>query len=165
MNSAWAIVVGAIIALVGSVVTPWIREALETKRRQAEIDREDVHVRKQETGVAIRNLMEAFMEQYTARGIPGYDAATLAKRSLMTTLDLGLLLVLSDLAIAPIVSSAGEVISTGSPSAPKVIDSLTSVLTAWRRGQISDWEALDAYRRDTGLEVFVENEERHRASD
>ncbi len=164
MNSAWAIVVGAIIALTGSVATPWIREALETRRRQAEIDREDVRVRKQETGVAIRNLMEAFMDQYAAHGVPGYDAAALVKRSLMMTLDLGLLLDGLDLAIAPIVSSAGEVIATGSPSALKAINSLTSVLTAWRRGQVSGWEALDAYRCDTDLEVFVENEERHRAS-
>lgn len=61
-------------------------------------------------------------------------------------------------------SSAGGVIATGSPTALKAINSLNSVLAAWRRRQNSGWEALDAYRRETHLEVFVENEEQYRAS-
>ena len=48
MDSAWAVIVGAAIALVGSVATPWIRGAVEGNRRRAEIVREDARVRKQE---------------------------------------------------------------------------------------------------------------------
>ena len=92
MDSAWAVIVGAAIALVGSVATPWIREAVEGNRRRAEVVREDARVRKQELGVAIHNFMEALVEQFAGHERKGIDQVALSKRSLMTSLDLGLLL-------------------------------------------------------------------------
>ena len=162
MNSAWAVIVGAAIALVGSVATPWIREAVEGNRRRAEIVREDARVRKQELGVAIHNFMEALVEQFAGHEREGVDQVALSKRSLMTSLDLGLLLESPDMPIATVVASAAGTVATGNDAALKAVNSLTSVLSAWRRGQISAWEALDSYRADTGLLVPIPNEAEYR---
>jgi len=108
-----------------------------------------------ETGVAISSLMEALVEQYAAHGVLRHNPAPLLKRTLRAQFELRLLLESADLAIAPLVSSASEAVLNGSPLESKVIQSLTSVLTAWRRGQVSGWGALDLYRRDTGIEVFT----------
>jgi hypothetical protein len=162
MDSAWAVIVGAAIALLGSVVTPWIREAVEGKRRRAEIVREDERVRKHELGVAIHNFMEALVDEFAGREINSLDQVALSKRSLMTTLDLGLLLESPDMPIATVAASAAGMVAMGNDVSLTAVNSLTSVLSAWRRGQISAWEALDAYRADTGLTVHIPNEAEYR---
>lgn len=40
MDSGWAVVLGAVIALTGSAIVPWIREALSDRRRRAADARE-----------------------------------------------------------------------------------------------------------------------------
>lgn len=162
MNSGWAVIAGAAIALIGSVATPWIREALEAKRRRTEIIREDARTRKRELGVAIHDFMEALVEQFASHNVTGADQVALSKRSLMTSLDLGLLLESPDMPIATVVASAAGTVATGNDAALKAVNSLTSVLSAWRRGQISAWEALDSYRLDTGLPVPIPNEAEYR---
>ncbi|GAB6859090.1 hypothetical protein [Microbacterium xylanilyticum] len=40
MDSGWAVVLGAVIALAGSAIIPWIREGTEAQRARAEAQKE-----------------------------------------------------------------------------------------------------------------------------
>jgi hypothetical protein len=100
------------------------------KRRRAEIVREDARVRKQELGVAIHNFMEALVEQFAGHERTGVGQVARSKRSLMTSLDLGLLLESPDMPIATVVASAAGTVTTGNDAALKAVNSLTSVLSA-----------------------------------
>jgi hypothetical protein len=165
MTDGWAVLLGAVIALVGSVVAPWIREALAAKRRRAEIERKDSRARKRELGVTIRELLDSLLELHVKGGSNKGEAfAARLKRVMMAALDFGLLLEQSDQAIVSIVSDANVAIMNSEDTAVSALTSLTSVLPAWRRGTITAWEALTRYRAATGRPVEIEDEDQFRAT-
>lgn len=148
------IITGAVIALLGSsvggFVTPLVLSCIEGNRIKKRQAREDSRERYLGLGTAIEKLLEALLEQFAHTDTEDSNALiSVTKNSLLTSLRLGLLLTQEDQAIVVIVNSATEKIAAGDPLSEKILQTLSKVLLAWRRGTLSAEEALKSYQNDS----------------
>jgi hypothetical protein len=134
MNSAWAIVIGAAIALVGSIGAPWVKEAVERKSRRAESRREQ-----------LRLAIEEFIEQVSS--VVGDRAAGhLPSRTpaLSTATRIALLLDEKD---APVEQMLPVVVIAAKDGVHEAaaLGAFQAAVHPWFRGDISSKTALDAF--------------------
>ena len=148
MDSGWAVVLGAAIALVGSAIVPWARDAV-TDRRTRELDRQK----------ALANASEEVVRLAAWRFEPianlNWQHET-SKRGLALT-RLGLLLNRGEVEIQELVeraftSLAGE----DGQFRAGVYLRMASRLREWHRGEISARDAWDTF----AAEVDAEERER-----
>lgn len=161
MSDAWAVVVGAAIAVIGSVATQLTLNRHEDAKTARAVARDDARERRNGLGTAIQELCEALLDKII-RADSEDGALSVTCRVMMAQLRLGLFLTQSD---QPIVLIAGDTVNKvlkNDTDALAAVSALTSVLPAWRRDYLTAWDALDAYRRDTGAKIVIEDEKRHR---
>lgn len=172
---AWAAIVGAVIGLLGGVFGPIIvntgqarrdvaRAAIEDRRESDRIARDASEARARALTPAITELLTSFLEQVSMGTVASdTERADMMKRSMLAALALGLLLENHDQAIVPMINAVTARVSSGGPDAIRAVSALSSILPAWKRGQLTAWEALDQFRKDTGESVPVDDEADYRS--
>lgn len=149
MNSGWAVVLGAVIALMGSAIIPWIRDSRTAARRR----REDAETRRNtaivdliaaNSALAFANVFQdkervtgAYEERSRAAAALVLEAGSADREDLAVLLD----------AAAPIRTDkrAAEV----TPRVGMLAFQLT--LTAWGTGDLAAAELAAAYRKNVGV--------------
>jgi ABC-type transport system involved in cytochrome bd biosynthesis fused ATPase/permease subunit len=132
MDSGWAVVLGAVITLVGVVMTPWAREAAEGRARRNEAQRD-----------AFRAHFPDFVRATSALALggfesPEFDAAGVEASTKLS--ELALLLRREDRPIEIILVLTRALSWT--PKGRQVISTMQRTVHAWFRGSISAKHAL-----------------------
>jgi hypothetical protein len=140
MNSAWAIVIGAAIALVGSIGAPWVKEAVERRSRRTESRREQLQV-----------AIEEFVDHIgTIIGDRAAGVATSRSLALSTATRIALLLDEKD-AVVDQMLPAVVIAATQGLHESAALGAFQASIHPWYRGDLSAQAALD---------MFVENLEK-----
>lgn len=138
MDQGWAVVLGAVIALTGSALVPWIREAVTAKGVR---DRE----RDERVRTAVIDLLSANAAQAAALTTKedGAFIAAVADRARAAAALLIELPAEDRAGLAPAIKAG----SAGS-DARDVLAALQHVLTAWTAGDLASADAESAYRTE-----------------
>jgi hypothetical protein len=152
MDSGWAVVIGAVIALVASIVTPWIKDGLERKHREHSESRAAV-------ASALRLVANAGASYSTVmRGDGKHDEgvrrAAISALS-VSVMELGLLLASKD---APIERMAREMIRAIQANSAGSLGVFTIAAAEWYRGELSADAALASYREKVKVDAAADVE-------
>ncbi len=147
MDSGWALVIGAGIALIGSAVVPWIRESLQSRRREEGERRAELAI----AITAVANHLSAVGKR-VVRKKPWTNQRIDAVASV---LKLGLLLKPQEVAIERMTDAALLAVTKGKN---RSVGLYLQLMGKWYRGEIKPGAALEMYQ--LGIErPKVENEE------
>jgi hypothetical protein len=137
MDSGWAVVLGAAIALVGSAIVPWIREAVTERARSTAASRHE-----------LADAIHGVIEQGAALFAYDDPAIRLANSELAVA-RFTMLITVEKKDIATLVQVAINEIQMphGSHRAAAYV-ALSAILPDWFRGELSAPEALARYNRD-----------------
>jgi hypothetical protein len=155
MDSGWAIVIGAAIALLGSVFAPWLKDTIDRRNRQLESNRSAVAASLQLIATATPAAALARLEMLR-NDLDGERQATThaAARLQITKLyeaqnsvfELGLLLTTKD---APIETMARMVVNAAQRDDFAVeLHCFIRFAASWYRGDLSAEAALTLFRND-----------------
>ena len=154
MDSGWAVVLGAVIALVGSAVLPWAREWFtdgRAERRRVE----------QAKAAAIKDVVHALTKLATV--LPSSDGETReqlegAAQDAMTSLEL--LLALREQPVAAMLEAAfSDACSSDMRLRPIAKAAVPPLLGAWFRGGFSPLEVEASYQRNRAEAVSAHSTE------
>lgn len=146
----WIALIGVVGTLLGSVVTPLLRDLVQQKR-----DREQNRQR------AIREELAEYVTAVSARlnialaEIGSPDSADLVLSGarahadvLLSISRLGLLVGHEDL---PVLATMTDVVDSDDPrTISKCLDAAMTLLSAWHRGELTSQDVLDQYVQKTG---------------
>lgn len=133
MDSGWAVVIGAAVTFLGSIVGPFL---LDARKRNAEAEAS----RRDELSQLIPRLFRLYEQPLTVELIPE-ETSTLAR--------LGLLLDKEDWPILSVLTLVG----TPPYRAPKHQAVALDMIGAWFRGSISSSEASERFQARLGLTI------------
>jgi hypothetical protein len=135
MDSGWAIVIGAGIALFGSAIVPWVKETIQTERRE-EAERRVAQ------GSAIAALADE-IAALTDRVVNEKLAVRQKSRAFIAAHKVGLLLRPAD---APIERMAETAIDAIGGSKMSSLGPYLRLMSAWHRGEITAAAAQREYQ-------------------
>lgn len=164
MDSGWAVVIGAAIALIASVATPWLKDSLDRKHRDAVLRKAALAGALQRISKAAPRLAQAVLVNRSLRDImPSASASASATAAEMVSLEpateiaraqaelgdaifeLALLLPSSDAAIELMARSLSEAMHERHFGIE--LGAFSSASARWFRGEISAPQALSEYER------------------
>ena len=135
MDSGWAVVVGASIALVGSAVVPWVRESLTARSVATRKRQRDIAAALVKLGNAIGKMQSAILMKNASQV---NDIST----AWAVLLELELLLKTSEKDIAILGSECLSRALKGEAILPLYVD----VVSSWQRDGVSPAEALARFK-------------------
>jgi hypothetical protein len=147
MDSGWAVVLGAVIALTGSALLPWWRESRAAARQRVELatrDRADTLVELLAKNFA---MAAAFVVGDTAMVQSAYEARERAGTRLLLTLERTERLFIRDLLAVSIPVADDKKLSSGMAGA------LQDVMLRWAAGEVPATETKQMYIRMSGLDA------------
>ena len=137
MDSGWAVVIGAAIALIGSSVVPWVRENVRERTQAA-------RTRRAEIADALTRVGGALGETARAVILKTPESMSTVASAWATLLELELLLDKSEGDIATIGREALQLVFSGdSRGAPAAY---ARAVAAWHRDGVTPAEALELFK-------------------
>lgn len=155
MDSGWAVIVGASIALVGSVLAPWIRDATERRHLSEQATRQSIAESLRRISIAMPELARASEELRWIEGEGEHDASSPVFISIIRRLgaastemeqaafELGLLLDNSDREIEILTRKTAHAIRE--PAYGPAMGAYSVGVSRWYRREISASSALKQY--------------------
>ncbi|QYF74140.1 hypothetical protein [Cryobacterium sp. PAMC25264] len=154
MDSSWAVVIGAGIALLGSVFAPWLKDSLERRHLQREGNRSAVSRSLLRITAAAPDVALARLQAANSNTTPKTEAvksivnlALKQSEASQAVFELGLLLSARD---APLETMARSVINAAAGKDDFSVEVICFTQTAarWYRMELSAKDALSSFKSD-----------------